>query len=79
MTLSNSYGLSFVCTHVHFISAHLFTPVGLSVLAMGGIALGKAVDSSGLLGVMDEVVRHLIQGLSMYSVVLVLSVVVLVR
>jgi phosphate transporter len=45
---------------------------------MGGIALGKAVDSSGMLVIMDEFVRHLIDGLSLYRVVLVLSIVVLV-
>jgi len=47
-------------------------------LAMGGIALGKGVTTSGLLGVMDEIIRDLIDGLSLYTVVLVLSVVVLV-
>ena len=46
---------------------------------MGGIALGKAVDSSGLLAIMDDIVRQLIDGLSLYRVVLVLSLVVLVR
>lgn len=45
---------------------------------MGGIALGKAVDSSGLLVVLDEFVRGLIDGLSLFGVVVVLSVVVLV-
>jgi phosphate transporter len=48
-------------------------------LAMGGIALGKGVISSGLLDVMDESIRDLIEGLSLYTVVLVLSAVVLVR
>jgi phosphate transporter len=47
-------------------------------LAMGGIALGKGVTSSGLLEVMDEVIRKMVSNLSLYSVVLVLSVVVLV-
>lgn len=47
-------------------------------LAMGGIALGKAVTSSGLLGVLDESVRKLVTGYSLYTVVLVLSAVVLV-
>ncbi|KIJ51071.1 hypothetical protein M422DRAFT_204101 [Sphaerobolus stellatus SS14] len=47
-------------------------------LAMGGIALGKAVDSSGLLGVMDQIVHNMIEGLSLFGVVAVLSVVVLV-
>ncbi|KAF8506140.1 SPX-domain-containing protein [Hysterangium stoloniferum] len=47
-------------------------------LAMGGIALGKAVDSSGLLSIADNLVRGMIDGLSLYRVVLVLSVVVLI-
>lgn len=47
-------------------------------LAMGGIALGKAVMSSGLLDVMDEYIRDVIEDLSLYTIVLVLSVVVLV-
>lgn len=45
---------------------------------MGGIALGKGVTSSGLLDVMDEDIRSIIQDLSLYKVVLVLSVIVLV-
>lgn len=48
-------------------------------LAMGGIALGKGVMSSGLLEVMDVVIRDLVDGFSLYSVVLILSPVVLVR
>jgi phosphate transporter len=47
-------------------------------LAMGGIALGEGVKSSGLLKVMDAIIRELVDGLSLYTVVLVLSVVVLV-
>ncbi|KAI0064930.1 SPX-domain-containing protein [Artomyces pyxidatus] len=47
-------------------------------LAMGGIALGKGVTSSGLLDKMGFVVRDLVEGLSPYAVVLVLSGVVLV-
>ncbi|QRV89762.1 transport protein [Ceratobasidium sp. AG-Ba] len=47
-------------------------------LAMGGIALGKAVVSSGLLATMDDGVRRLVEGLQLYEIVLVLSVVVLV-
>ncbi|KAH9948583.1 Sodium/sulfate symporter [Amylocystis lapponica] len=47
-------------------------------LAMGGIALGKGVTSSGLLEVMDDGIRDLIDGLSFYTVVLVLSFIVLV-
>ena len=45
---------------------------------MGGIALGKGVTSSGLLGVMDEVIRDIIADMSLYAVVLVLSGIVLV-
>lgn len=45
---------------------------------MGGIALGKAVVSSGLLETMDVVIREMVDGLSMYSVVLLLSFIVLV-
>lgn len=45
---------------------------------MGGSALGKAVEASKLLDAMDEVIRGLISGLSFYTVVLVLSFVVLV-
>jgi di/tricarboxylate transporter len=48
-------------------------------LAMGGIALGKGVMSSGLLEVMDVLIRDLVDGLSLYTVVLVMSPVVLVR
>jgi phosphate transporter len=51
----------------------------LSILAMGGIALGKGVMSSGLLGVMDVIVRDLVEGRSLFVVVLLLSPVVLVR
>ncbi|EKM57858.1 uncharacterized protein PHACADRAFT_251746 [Phanerochaete carnosa HHB-10118-sp] len=47
-------------------------------LAMGGIALGKGVTSSGLLDVMDNIIRHMVEDLSLYTVVLVLSVIVLV-
>lgn len=45
---------------------------------MGGIALGKGVTSSGLLDVLDDVIRHVIEGKSLYTVVLVLSGIVLV-
>ena len=45
---------------------------------MGGIALGKGVTASGLLDVMDDVIRDMVAGLSPYTVVLVLSVIILV-
>ncbi|KAJ3993371.1 SPX domain-containing protein [Lentinula boryana] len=47
-------------------------------LAMGGIALGKGVTSSGLLDIMGELVRDLVDGYSLYNVVLILSPIVLV-
>ncbi|KAF8885479.1 SPX domain-containing protein, partial [Infundibulicybe gibba] len=47
-------------------------------LAMGGIALGKGVVSSGLLEVMDESIRGLVEGFSVYNVVLILAPIVLV-
>ncbi|KAI5886234.1 Sodium/sulfate symporter [Schizophyllum commune H4-8] len=47
-------------------------------LAMGGIALGKGVTTSGLLEVMDGLIRDMVEGLSLYNVVLILSPVVLV-
>ena len=45
---------------------------------MGGIALGKAVTSSGLLEVMDERIRGMVSGLSLTTVAFVLCGVVLV-
>ena len=45
---------------------------------MGGIALGKAVTSSGLLEYMDVGIRQLVEGMSLYTVVLALTAVVLV-
>lgn len=47
-------------------------------LAMGGIALGRGVTSSGLLDVMDGGIRAIIEGRSLGAVVLVLSIIVLV-
>ncbi|KAF8193323.1 SPX domain-containing protein [Pholiota molesta] len=47
-------------------------------LAMGGIALGKGVMSSGLLKVLDDIIRHLVEGYKLYHVVLILSPIVLV-
>ena len=46
---------------------------------MGGIALGNGVMSSGLLKVLDGIIRNLINGFTLYRVVLILSPVVLVR
>jgi len=47
-------------------------------LAMGGIALGKGVMSSGLLDVLDGAIRDLVDGFTLYSVVMILSPIVLV-
>ncbi|WWC93751.1 hypothetical protein V866_000587 [Kwoniella sp. B9012] len=47
-------------------------------LAMGGIALGKATLSSGLLDVLDEVLERMVQGLSLYSILIVFSLLALV-
>lgn len=47
-------------------------------LAMGGIALGKGVTNSGLLKTMDVLIRDLLDGFSLYTVVLILTPVVLV-
>ncbi|PSS34029.1 hypothetical protein PHLCEN_2v1933 [Hermanssonia centrifuga] len=47
-------------------------------LAMGGIALGKGVTSSGLIEVMDEAIRTIIGDMSLYAVVIVLCCIVLV-
>ncbi|KAH9918924.1 SPX domain-containing protein [Epithele typhae] len=47
-------------------------------IAMGGIALGDGVRNSGLLEVLGDGIRGLITGMSLYPVVLLLSVIVLV-
>jgi phosphate transporter len=47
-------------------------------LAMGGIALGKGVTSSGLLDKMDTLIRRLVEGRSEFGVIVVLTTVVLV-
>ena len=47
-------------------------------LAMGGIALGKGVTSSGLLDKMDVLIRGFVNGRSEIGVVFVLTIVVLV-
>lgn len=46
---------------------------------MGGSALGKAVEASKLLEAMDIIIRDMITGLSFFTVVIVLSAVVLVK
>lgn len=48
------------------------------ILAMGGIALGKAVSSSGLLQTIAEQIRHGVEGLSLYAVFIVFAALILV-
>ncbi|KAG8220315.1 hypothetical protein J3R82DRAFT_3519 [Butyriboletus roseoflavus] len=47
-------------------------------LAMGGIALGNGVRSSGLMDTMDNVIHRTLEGRQIWSVVVVLSVIVLI-
>ncbi|KIJ62970.1 hypothetical protein HYDPIDRAFT_182597 [Hydnomerulius pinastri MD-312] len=47
-------------------------------LAMGGVALGKGVTSSGLLSTVDGTIHQILAGRSLYTIVLVLSPVVLI-
>ncbi|KAK3848059.1 MAG: plasma membrane phosphate transporter Pho87 [Linnemannia gamsii] len=48
------------------------------VLAMGGVALGKAVDSSGLLDTIAHKIQDAVGGLSLWSVLLIFSCLTLV-
>ncbi|CAO1615497.1 unnamed protein product [Sympodiomycopsis kandeliae] len=48
------------------------------ILAMGGIALGKAVTSSGLLESLDEVIQSLVQGMPIWQVLFSLLAISLV-
>lgn len=45
---------------------------------MGGIALGKATLSSGLLDDLDHVLERLVEGLGLYSILVVFAVLALV-
>lgn len=45
---------------------------------MGGIALGKATLSSGLLDDLDRVLEHIVEGLGLYSILMVFSLLALV-
>ncbi|KAJ9123204.1 hypothetical protein QFC22_001397 [Naganishia vaughanmartiniae] len=47
-------------------------------LAMGGIALGKAVLSSGLLEDLDRVLQGVVEGMGLYKILMVFSVIALV-
>jgi phosphate transporter len=45
---------------------------------MGGIALGKATLSSGLLDDLDRVLENLVEGLGLYSILVIFSMLALV-
>ena len=45
---------------------------------MGGIALGKATLSSGLLNDLDNVLEGLVEGMGLYSILLIFSCIALV-
>lgn len=46
---------------------------------MGGIALGQGVSNSGLLDIIGAIIQDSVNGLSLSTVVFVLSPIVLVR
>jgi len=48
------------------------------ILAMGGIALGKAVSSSGLLATIADEIRHAVAGMGLFSVLVVFAALILV-
>jgi di/tricarboxylate transporter len=48
------------------------------VLAMGGIALGKAVSSSGLLSTIAEEIRKGVAGMGLFSVLVIFAAMILV-
>ncbi|GAA6036484.1 hypothetical protein JCM8097_003529 [Rhodosporidiobolus ruineniae] len=54
------------------------SPWSIVFLAMGGIALGKAVLSSGLLDDIDRIIERLVLGLDLWPILACFSVVVLV-
>jgi phosphate transporter len=45
---------------------------------MGGIALGKAVLSSGLLEDLDKILENVVEGMGLYSILAIFSVIALV-
>ena len=53
-------------------------PWTIIILAAGGLSLGKAVRSSGLLHTVAGIVTEKVQGMSLYGVVVVFSVLILV-
>lgn len=53
-------------------------PWTIIILAAGGLSLGKAVRSSGLLHTVAEIVSSKVEGMSLYGVLVVFSVLILV-
>jgi anion transporter len=53
-------------------------PWTIIMLAAGGLSLGKAVKSSGLLHTVGETISHHVQGMSLYGVMIVFSLLILV-
>ncbi|KAH0495510.1 hypothetical protein TgHK011_009056 [Trichoderma gracile] len=53
-------------------------PWTIIILAAGGLSLGKAVRSSGLLHTLAEVISHRVEGMSLYGVLVVFSSLILV-
>lgn len=45
---------------------------------MGGVALGKATLSSGLLDMLNSLLEGLVEGMGLYSILIVFSVLALV-
>lgn len=45
---------------------------------MGGLALGKGVEASGLLEVLHLIIRDMLHGFGLYTAVLILSPIVLI-
>ena len=48
------------------------------ILAMGGIALGKAVSSSGLLATIAEEIRLSVSGMGLFSVLVIFAALILI-
>jgi di/tricarboxylate transporter len=48
------------------------------ILAMGGIVLRNGVKSSGLMDIMDSAIHRMLEGCTLYSVIVMLSDIVLV-
>lgn len=53
-------------------------PWTIIILAAGGLSLGKAVRSSGLLHTVADLVSHKVEGMSLYGVLVVFSTLILV-